>query len=129
MTETLLTPSVIKLYGRVVTDIYTWHTAKLAAIAAGATAPNWDAAVPPPTYPLLGVNRFVQNQLNSTAATTSGGYANLARIYGFSFEGTYYDLPKPAIFLVHGPGADMDVGKNSQHTTLETSGVMARDWE
>jgi hypothetical protein len=30
----------------------------------------------------------------------------LARIYGFSFEGTYYDLPRPALFLVHGEGFD-----------------------
>jgi hypothetical protein len=30
--------------------------------------------------------------------------ARLARIYGFSYEGTYYDLPCPALFLVHGTG-------------------------
>jgi hypothetical protein len=29
---------------------------------------------------------------------------NLARIYGFSFEGAYYGLPRPSLFLVHGPG-------------------------
>ena len=27
-----------------------------------------------------------------------------ARIYGFSYEGNYYDLPRPALFLVHGEG-------------------------
>lgn len=27
-----------------------------------------------------------------------------ARVYGFSFEGYYYDLPKPVLFLVHGEG-------------------------
>lgn len=26
----------------------------------------------------------------------------LATVFGFEFEGHYYDLPKPAIFLVHG---------------------------
>jgi hypothetical protein len=26
----------------------------------------------------------------------------LATVFGFEFEGQYYDLPKPAIFLVHG---------------------------
>ncbi|MCF6432668.1 MULTISPECIES: hypothetical protein [unclassified Leisingera] len=30
--------------------------------------------------------------------------ANLARIYGFSYEGTYFELPEPVIFLVHGDG-------------------------
>jgi hypothetical protein len=29
---------------------------------------------------------------------------NFARIYGFSFEGYYYDLPRPVLFLVHGDG-------------------------
>ena len=28
----------------------------------------------------------------------------LARIYGFSFEGFYYDLMRPVFFLVHGEG-------------------------
>lgn len=27
-----------------------------------------------------------------------------AKIYGFSYEGHYYDLGRPALFLVHGPG-------------------------
>jgi len=27
-----------------------------------------------------------------------------ARIYGFSYEGGYYDLPEPVLFLVHGDG-------------------------
>lgn len=34
------------------------------------------------------------------------GDACIARIYGFSFEGGYYDLPRAALFLVHGPGLE-----------------------
>ena len=30
--------------------------------------------------------------------------AGLARVYGFSYEGRYHKLPKPYIFMVHGPG-------------------------
>lgn len=30
--------------------------------------------------------------------------ARLARIYGFSYEGAYFDLPRPVVFLVHGAG-------------------------
>ncbi|WP_420583719.1 hypothetical protein [Ruegeria sp.] len=30
--------------------------------------------------------------------------AQFARIYGFSYEGTYYELPEPTVFLVHGEG-------------------------
>ncbi|CUH47487.1 hypothetical protein [Ruegeria atlantica] len=36
--------------------------------------------------------------------------AQFARIYGFAYEGTYYELPEPTVFLVHGEGktATMD---------------------
>ena len=29
---------------------------------------------------------------------------NLARIYGFSYEGAYYEMDTPTLLLVHGPG-------------------------
>ncbi|WP_037313332.1 TrkA C-terminal domain-containing protein [Ruegeria halocynthiae] len=43
-----------------------------------------------------GVNNFLGDQF------LDGG--RLARIYGFSYEGVYYELPEPVIFLVHGDG-------------------------
>ena len=43
-----------------------------------------------------GANRLLERQLADDAG--------FARIYGFSFEGTYYDLPRPVLFLVHGDG-------------------------
>jgi hypothetical protein len=56
-------------------------------------------------------------------APTSGGPGNdllfkqlsasgaaLAWIFAFSYEGHYYDLPKPAIFLVHGNGTNVNDG-------------------
>jgi hypothetical protein len=79
MPEDLRTPTNIKLYGRVMIDL---------AITAQPTPP-----------PGLGSNKFLAQQL-----TAAGGAPTLARIYGFSYEGHYYDLPKPAIFLVHGVG-------------------------
>jgi hypothetical protein len=30
--------------------------------------------------------------------------ARIAKIYGFSYEGKYYDLARPTLFLVHGDG-------------------------
>ena len=48
-------------------------------------------------------NNFLEDQLKRSK---KGCECVLARIYGFSYEGHYYDLAKPAIFLVHGPGAD-----------------------
>ena len=43
-----------------------------------------------------GKNRQLEDQLTPDA--------RFARIYGFSYEGSYYDLPKPVVFLVHGDG-------------------------
>ena len=42
-----------------------------------------------------GSNRFLAEQFDK---------ARFARIYGFSYEGHYYDLPRPTVFLVHGKG-------------------------
>jgi hypothetical protein len=44
---------------------------------------------------LLGQNALLESQLED---------ACFARIYGFSYEGIYYDLPTPTLFLVHGDG-------------------------
>ncbi|NVO58279.1 hypothetical protein HW561_21065 [Rhodobacteraceae bacterium B1Z28] len=43
-----------------------------------------------------GVNNFLGDQF------LDGGH--LARIYGFSYEGVFYEMPEPVIFLVHGDG-------------------------
>jgi hypothetical protein len=105
MPETLLTPTTIKLFGRVVRDL---------AISRPTPIPN-------PNYPLRGDNNFLQQQIIDTTS-------QFARIYGFSYEGTYYDLPRPSIFLVHGIGASLT--RNPQdRTNLDQMGVMARDWE
>jgi hypothetical protein len=42
-----------------------------------------------------GANMLLEDQLAD---------GELARIYGFSWDGIYYDLPRPTIFLVHGEG-------------------------
>lgn len=44
-------------------------------------------------------NKFLESQLLYDDAC-------FARIYGFSFEGTYYELPRPTLFLVHGRGTE-----------------------
>jgi hypothetical protein len=38
----------------------------------------------------------------------------LARVYGFSYEGQYYDLARPALYLVHGQGIDLDEATPAQ---------------
>ncbi len=82
--ETLLSPSNVLLYGREVLDL---------------TITFQNPVSPTTPVPRLGDNNFLQRQLAQADA-------RLARIYAFTYEGYYYDLPRPAIFLVHGPGAD-----------------------
>jgi hypothetical protein len=54
-----------------------------------------------------------------------------ARIYAFSFEGALYGMPRPSIFLVHGVGTlvDMTEKATGYRSTLDQSGVLAREWE
>lgn len=124
MVENLRAPTGIKLYGRMMDDL----TVK--------------AEPSPPAG--LGDNKFLAHQL---IATPKGGKPGLARIYGFSYEGQYYDLPKPAIFLVHSEGTragpappeftvpdkkkkdkdDLRKGAVSPGT-VDESGVPRKDW-
>jgi hypothetical protein len=124
MPETLLSPSNILLYGRVLADVLLQHPhvqpsppSASSSGESGESAASSDTSgnpdggpedvVPPPpdAPPKLGENTFLQKQLTVDAANEQKR-ARLARIYGFSYEGHYYDLARPAIFLVHGPGSD-----------------------
>ena len=87
MAETLLSLSRVLLYGRIIRDIRVQFTPPSTG-----DVPNWADQDPPQ----LGANNFLHQQLLANA--------QFARIYGFSFEGHYYDLPMPALFLVHGDG-------------------------
>ena len=87
-----MSPSLIKLCGRTITEI------QLNPPAGGVGSP---AGVQN-----LGANQFLKEQLKAENA-------RLARIYGFSFEGHYYDLPRPVIMLVHGDGAAVTARQRS----------------
>jgi len=75
----------------------------------------------------LGFNRFLKHQLLDLDKYP----AMLARIYAFSFEGAFYNLPRPAIFLVHGAGTPIkgqgtyDDGKGP---VMDESGIPAREF-
>jgi hypothetical protein len=104
MPETLLTPSSIKLFGRIVSNlVYTNDTT---------SGP--------------GYNNFLQMQF---AGNVEGREPQFARIYGFTFEGAYYGLPKPPIFLVHGKGTAVGNWSNNSPSTLDQSGVAGREWD
>jgi hypothetical protein len=78
--ETLLSSSAVLLYGRVMTDLVIGK-------------PEGERAA------RKGGNRLLENVIRDPEA-------RLARIYGFAYQGRYYDLPVPAIFVVHGDGED-----------------------
>ena len=118
MAETLLSPSNIILYGRVLEDIQ----------IVTPSAANGGGRHDPFVTPRAGSNKELENQLINEQAV-------LARIYGFSYEGSYSDLPKPAIFLVHGAGVTVTpagVGKEGYSPARapgnpSISGVAATD--
>ena len=103
MVETLLSPSNILLYGRVLQDLKFEFVRppKTAAAEVKPDKKNCESEAvltPPDAPPRLGANNFLEDQLAEQPV--------VVRVYGYSFEGHYYDMAKPAIFLLHGPGSD-----------------------
>lgn len=91
MTESLLSFSEVLLFGRLVDDLkYT-----------------------PKDKKNRGRNKFLEEQVKDTNKDEEK--PSLARIYGFSYEGTYFELPEPAIFLVHGPGKHVNEKANEKN--------------
>jgi hypothetical protein len=111
MAETLLTQSAVKMYGRVLKGV------KLEALATG-------------DFSDLGFNKFLKDQLTADPDSKENP-PKLAKIYAFSFEGAFYNLPRPAIFLVHGAGSPIrgqgtyDDGKGP---VMDDSGIPAREF-
>jgi hypothetical protein len=108
MPETLLSPSNILLYGRVLVDLqFTGIPPNKDPVedAEPPAAQGGKAFPVPKPPPRLGDNNFFQKQLDADRGLDAK-QVKLARIYGFSFEGHYYDMARPAIFVVHGPGSD-----------------------
>ena len=106
--ETLLAPSLVRLFGRVFTGLLINDAdARQAEVTPyspsqlerSLTSLNEKAPADPKA--LAG-----EKAQNDEKAPT------LARIYGFSFEGNYYKMAAPAIFLVHGPGIKVTAGQN-----------------
>lgn len=101
MPETLLSPSNLLIYGRIVEDIRIVHT------EIDPNRRDEEALHRPFVEPRRGANRFLEDQLREPDA-------QLARIYAFSYEGHYYDLAKPALFLVHGDGERAEMRADAQ---------------
>src|SRR5262245_6635560 len=99
MSESIFSTFEVKLYGRVVEDLGLKlpKTAKIGARKEGIRQPYFKEET---TFDdsLLGQ----QVKGDNPDPSDQDNLPNLARIYGTSFEGHFYTLPKPTIFLVHG---------------------------
>jgi hypothetical protein len=94
--ETLLSQSTIWLFGRRLDDI------RIRVNVYQNQMPQNDDDAETANMPRRrGGNNFLLEQLNRREDDPG-----LARIYAFSFEANFFDLQRPAIFLVHGPGMD-----------------------
>lgn len=93
MPETLRSPSSVLLFGREVLDLEVLGPKKLKDKIK-------DRKV---EQPFEGVQEGKDSEQKEQPGTDSPRFA---RIYGFSYEGAYYDLPTPTLFLVHGDGVE-----------------------
>ncbi len=96
MPETLLSASNIVLFGRVVEDV-------------SISAPKGNKSHNPSKAMSKGTLSGLQRQLTRTelgdlTANARESLAKFARIYGFSYEGAYFEVGVPVLFLVHGDG-------------------------
>jgi len=69
----------------------------------------------------LGYNKFLREQFGKDDTTTGKKKPRLAMIYGFEFEGHYYDLTAPTIMLVHGRG----ISRNNRRRKASKASVKA----
>lgn len=107
MAETLLSVSEVLLFGRVMSDMAFQYSKPASTLGAAQKD-----SVPPRPGRAAGMNAMVQDQLavgederpGVDPANAKDFVPCFARIYGFSYEGGYYDLDAPIIMVVHGPG-------------------------
>lgn len=91
ISETLLGISAIYLFGRRLEDLI--------------VGTNYEGSF----GAAFGSNNLLRQQLTRTEENINNNNdPRLARIFAFSFEGIFYELPRPTILLVHGSGLDPD---------------------
>ena len=125
MPESLLQVSNILLFGVVVDDLD----------VIGPPEEADEDAEKPKKGKKLPQRKGNNNQLGDQLTSDS----NFARIYAFSYEGAYYELPWPALFLVHGDGDPVtpatagvtNPGKNASRAPTDPSrtGLTAADFQ
>lgn len=111
MAESLLSLSNVLLFGEKASDLAVVNSGIAAegegAAANAATNENAQPGVRPPRE---GKRHGENRQLGAQLAHAN---ACFAKIYGFSYEGRYYDMARPTLFLVHGPGELVTLADNN----------------
>ena len=102
--ETLLSSSGVLLFGRVLLDVELKNINYDSEIANRKDVP-----------PRRGAHRLLQSQLAAEGA-------QFARIYGFAYEGCYYDLARPVVYLVHGEGMSPEAVTSGSETSDKPPG-------
>ncbi len=122
--DTLLSPTNVWLFGRKVADL---------EVKTGASDPF--------SKKFQSNNNFLSEQLKDiqeTGVPAGDKKPVFARIYGFAYAGTYYELETPALYLVHGPGDDATKAAEGNNGNkrfaraplgLSTTGIAAADFQ
>jgi hypothetical protein len=58
-----------------------------------------------------------------------GDAGSFARIYGFSYQGSYYKLPRPVLFLVRSEGTPAAPEGDGLQFSTRLTGVESKDWQ
>ena len=129
--ENLFTPSAIKLFGREFKGL----SVNQGDVDGG--GPLGKARIPPKVVQdELKTKQYEQHPGRLERAlrkvawdepTMGTNYARFARIYSFSYEGQYYELPSPVLFLVYGQGTLVDDSADKGFT-IDNVGLAAKDW-
>ena len=94
-----------------------------AHVGAGTVITSVNAAAVPPSISISPGASGAGTGVQLTASISP----RFARIYAFSFQGGYCQLPRPPIFLVHGLG--LPVGDWNVPSTMDQAGVAGREWD
>lgn len=134
MGESIFSSFEVKLFGREMEDIALKFptSSKATGKPGGGRRPAFNEATD------FDDSRLGQQVKGATGNNpTAANLPRLARIYAFSYEGHFYSVPKPTIYLVHGAGLPLPqqqlatAFKNIQginSTSIDESGVASRDW-
>lgn len=127
-TENLFTPSAIKLFGREFKGLSINQPFQGEEPPLGARARIPSDRVQQGLQEKQGYRQIpgrLERSLRKVAVgPEDNNHARFARIYGFAYEGQYYELPRPVLFLVYGPGKPAE----KDGFTVQNVGLAAKDW-